>query len=385
MYNSRNALLINSMHIKKLSLAIMMMLTCLISTTSLLLASNQAVGATTTPVVTTPIKWHPGHYYTIMDYAKNASWYLSQVYREIKSTPALRGLQIRYSWAELETSEGVYNFSSIARRLNELAEIDKRLVIVVETKTFDPEEILIPNYLKTQIYEGGQYLFSTPNKAGVEGYNLKLWNPEVRDRFKALIRALGKRFNSESNFEGIGLTETALGQPDIPLTTQQIDDYFSNLLDIQQQMRTAFPNTMTFQFTNYPRPILQSFIGGLQAMGAGLGGPDVFLEDRGLNYPHEPRGVYNYYPENSGIIPLAPSVMHSNYKNTKADGTGFEPTIMELLNFARDTLKANYIFWHRDPDYYRRVLETLNQKNQKINPAGGLNTACPVVYASCVN
>lgn len=384
MRTNHNALLINSMHIYKLDLTILMVLTCLISITSVFWGSKYAVGATT-PVVTTPIKWHPGHYYTIMDYGKNASWYLSQVYSEIKATPALRGIQIRYSWAELETSEGVYNFSSIAKRLNELSSINKRLVIVVETKTFDPTEVLIPNYLKTGIYEGGQYLFSTPNKAGVQGYNLKLWNPQVRDRLKALVRALGKRFNSEPYFEGIGLTETALGQPDVPLTSQQIDDYFANLLNIQQQMRTAFPNTMTFQFTNYPRPILESFISSLRNMGAGLGGPDVFIEDPGLNYPLIPKGVYNYYPENSGIMPLTPSVMHGNYKSTKADGTGYEPTIMELLSFARDTLKANYIFWHRDPDYYLKVLETLNQANQKVNPAGGLDFTCPGIYTTCTN
>ncbi len=384
MRTNHNALLINSMHIYKLDLTILMILTCLISITSVFWGSKYAVGATT-PVVTTPIKWHPGHYYTIMDYGKNASWYLSQVYSEIKATPALRGIQIRYSWAELETSEGVYNFSSIAKRLNELSSINKRLVIVVETKTFDPTEVLIPNYLKTGIYEGGQYLFSTPNKAGVQGYNLKLWNPQVRDRLKALVRALGKRFNSEPYFEGIGLTETALGQPDVPLTSQQIDDYFANLLNIQQQMRTAFPNTMTFQFTNYPRPILESFISSLRNMGAGLGGPDVFIEDPGLNYPLIPKGVYNYYPENSGIMPLTPSVMHGNYKSTKADGTGYEPTIMELLSFARDTLKANYIFWHRDPDYYLKVLETLNQANQKVNPAGGLDFTCPGIYTTCTN
>lgn len=382
MNTSRNAIQNNSIHINNLT--IMIMLTCLISITSLFWGSKHAVGATT-PVVTTPIKWHPGHYYTIMDYGKNSSWYLSQVYNEIKATPALRGIQIRYSWAELETAEGVYNFSSIAKRLNELSTINKRLVIVVETKTFDPSEVLIPNYLKTELYEGGQYLFSSPNKVGVQGYNLKLWNLQVRDRFKALVRALGKRFNSEPYFEGIGLTETALGQPDVPLTSQQVDNYFANLLNVQQQLRVAFPNTVTFQFTNYPRPILESFIDGLQAMGSGLGGPDVFLEDHGLNYPYTPKGIYNYYPENSGIIPLTPSVMHGNYKSTKADGTGYEPTIMELLTFARDTLKANYIFWHRDPDYYLKVLETLNQKNQKANPTGGLNSTCPGVYASCVN
>ena len=103
MSTNHNALLINSMHIYKLNLAVLMMLT-FISITSVFWGSKHAVGATT-PVVTTPIKWHPGHYYTIMDYGKNASWYLSQVYSEIKATPALRGIQIRYSWAELETSD----------------------------------------------------------------------------------------------------------------------------------------------------------------------------------------------------------------------------------------------------------------------------------------
>ncbi len=45
------------------------------------------------------VKWHPGHYYTIMDWGKNNSKYLEQVYREIEETPALRGVQIRYNWA----------------------------------------------------------------------------------------------------------------------------------------------------------------------------------------------------------------------------------------------------------------------------------------------
>ena len=43
-----------------------------------------------------PIKWHPGHYYTIMSWGNNNSTYLSQVYSEIKATPALRGIQMRY-------------------------------------------------------------------------------------------------------------------------------------------------------------------------------------------------------------------------------------------------------------------------------------------------
>ncbi len=59
----------------------------LMSMILVLWGTKHAVAATT-PVVTTPVKWHPGHYYTIMSYGKNTSWYLSQVYKELKATSA---------------------------------------------------------------------------------------------------------------------------------------------------------------------------------------------------------------------------------------------------------------------------------------------------------
>ena len=119
-------------------------------------------------------------------------------------------------------------------------------------------------------------------------------------------------------------------------------------------------------------------------MGTGLGGPDTFIEDKGLNYPgniYSPSGVYSYYPKLSGIIPLTPSVMQSNYKNTKWDGTGYEPTVSELLTFARDNLKANYIFWRRHPVDFPNRLEMLNWSGQTSSPAGGLNPTCPGAYS----
>ena len=341
--------------------------------------------AATTPVVTTPVKWHPGHYYTIMSHGKNEPWYLSQVYKELKATPALRGMQVRYRWSELEVAEGEYNFSRIAKRLSELSAINKRLVIVIETKAFELGEEIIPDYVKTNIYEGGEFIFDNSHTDNLQGKNMKLWNPLVRDRLSALMRALGQRFNSNPYFEGIGLSETAMGKSLTPLTSVQTDGYYANLLSVQQQMRKYFPNTLTFQFTNYPRPILESFINSLNEMGAGLGGPDVFPDDPALNYPNIPLGVYNYYPKYSGILPLTPSVMHANYVNTRPDNTGYEPTVSELLSFARDTLKANYIFWTRDPDYYRDVLQMLNLNAQKSKLSGGLDPTCPSVYSSCVD
>ncbi|PSJ15718.1 glycoside hydrolase, partial [Nitrosomonas supralitoralis] len=91
---------------------------------SMVLVPLTTVAATTDP---TSVKWHPGHYYTIMNWGNNNSKYLSVVYSELKATPALRGIQMRYLWAELEKSKGVYDFSSIDKRLAELTARNKRL------------------------------------------------------------------------------------------------------------------------------------------------------------------------------------------------------------------------------------------------------------------
>ena len=161
-----------------------------------------------------------------------------------------------------------------------------------------------------------------------------------------------------------------------------------NLLVINKKMRASFPNTMTFQFANHPRSFLTTLVGDLKGMGSALGCPDVFIEDPGLNYPGNkwsPPGLYKYYPENSGLMPLTIKVEGANYENTRWDNKGYQPTVSELLNFARDNLKVNYIFWVRDLDYYKKVLEILNWRQQNSNPSGGLHSTCPENYTTCID
>ena len=170
-----------------------------------------------------------------------------------------------------------------------------------------------------------------------------------------------------------------------------MDNYYNNLLSINQHMRKHFPNTMTYQFTNYPRPMLKSFVSKLREMGTGLGGPDIFLEEPGLHANEKrsakgvsAKGVYHHYAELSGVVPLTPSVMQTNYASTRHDKKGRAPSVAELFAFARDKLKANYIFWTRAPNYFPKVLEMLNDLDQS-GAAGGLDATCPSAYSSCVD
>ncbi len=72
-------------------------------------------------VTVNPIKWHPGHYMMLVNPGKDKTQYMQKVYTELNETPALRGVAMRYRWAELEKSKGVYDFSSIDRHLQDLA------------------------------------------------------------------------------------------------------------------------------------------------------------------------------------------------------------------------------------------------------------------------
>jgi hypothetical protein len=348
---------------------------------SMILATwgTHAIGA----VTQNPVKWHPGHYIMLVNPGKNSSYYMDNIYNELETYDAIRGIAIRFNWKELETAKGVYDFSSIDKHLAGVAARNKRLIILLEAKSFSPITI-VPDYLKTATYEGGVFAFA---KNGViKGYNIKLWNTQVRDRLTALVSALGKHLNSHPHFEGLGLQETTMGQSLKPLTTTQINTYYNNLLIVNKRMRNSFPNTMTFQLMNYPRPILESFIGGLKEMGATLGATDILMQEPGLLFTgkYSPRGLYTYFPQLADSIPQLAQVEDSNYEYTKTDGTGYKPTITELLNFGRDKLKVNYILWTRTPAYIDDVLLMLNQQAQKSTPSGGLASTCPASIATCI-
>jgi len=329
------------------------------------------------------VKWHPGHYYILTHKQKSIDSYMNMVYGELEKTPALRGIQARFSWSELETAKGVYNFALIDKILAQLSSRKKRLFVFIAIKSFSPDDSAIPNYLKTSEYEGGEFTYAASNSTKPKGRYAKLWNAKVRDRLAALYVALGKRYNSHPYFEGTTSNETAFGNAIPKMTSAQQDAFFNNLAIVYQKARVAFPNTVNFQYLNFPRSELAEIISKFKQSKTGIGCPDVFLQDPGVNSTKSPPGIYTYYPKNSGILPLMVQVEEANFLNTRHDNTGYKPSISELNNFARDKLKVNYIFWTRLPDYHEQVLEFLHFKQQTSNASGGLRSTCPSVFASC--
>ena len=341
---------------------------------------------TQTTVKGNTIKWHPGHYYTLVGGGVYAEDYLQDVYAELDTTPALQGLQVRNSWRTLEPEKDKYDFSSIDKLLAGLAPRNKRMVILFSLKSFSPniKSSPVPDYIISDEYGGGLQRYTGWGANTLKGHVIKLWNAKTYERFILLLKKLGERYNSNPYFEGIGFTETVFTPLEEPGSDfPGMDIFHEHILKLNKDLKSFLPNTLTYQFTNYPRSFLGDLTTTLKSIGAGFGGPDIFLTDIGLHTKTPSKGAYHYYPELSGIIPLMPSVQHQNYRNTQKDDKGFKPTLQQLLSFGRDTLKANYLFWTRDDQFYKQVLVLLNQPEQKSRPAGGLQTACPSVYQDC--
>ncbi len=343
------------------------------------------------PALKGKVKYHPGHYYQVPEGSDLSGNFSEIVANEMASTATLRGPQIRYSWRELEPTQNNYKFERIAEQLSQLQSKAKRLVILLQTKSFQPDDHAVPDYLTADVkYQGGEFAYGAWNAGDQfsrKGYNIALWNNNVRDRLIALIRALGNRFNGEFYFEGLGIAETALGTPTPGAQGLNQDKFFDNLLVVNNAMRTYFPNTVTFQFLNYPPNQVEDFITGgkgLHSFGGGLGGPDVWLEDKGVNGPGR---VYSYYDKVRHELPLLPSIMPGNFNYKQHQKIGSPPSFGELYNFARNNLNANYLFWSRvsavgDRGHYTDVLRFLKNVVPQT-AAGGLDTYCPDKYLNC--
>jgi hypothetical protein len=342
--------------------------------------SAMAVAATDTRV-----KWNPGHYIALpmRDEAT-----ILKVMSEIKPLPQVKGLILRYEWAQLETSKGVYDFSRLDRDLSLVQAAGKRLWIMVGTKVFRPGGRAVPDYLRTAEYEGGAYkiLIGARDAIGSKeryGENAALHNAKVRDRMIALGNAMGAHLNKHNALEGITFNETAMGQMKVPLTSAQKNAYFDNLAQVAAATKRAFPNTVVMQFINFPRAYMPGLISSMVSTKVALGGPDILLQDPDLN-----NYIYPMYEPAKGKVAVGPSVQPENFATTVQHGAYNPPKISDLYNFGRTRLSANYMFWTRvtngSPSPYTRTLDFFKSSAFPKDASGGLITTCPSTYPACV-
>ncbi len=274
------------------------------------------------------------------------------------------GAQLKYSWKELEPEKDKYNFEQIKSDLAYLTSINKKLFIQLQDVSFDTLHILIPQYLlEDSMYSGGanihyNFLNDKETKYTKAGWVARRWDDEVAKRFHTLIAELGKAFDGK--IEGINLPETALDfgmKPTLHPKGFTFQKYKDAIKSNMKTLKTAFPHSVTIIYANFmpgeflpwtDSSYLRDIYSYAKEIKVGVGGPDLLPYKRG-----QMNNGYSFIKDCDGIVPSGVAVQDGNfdYINPK---TKKKITINEILDFAQNYLKLDYIFWGTEEPYYSR-------------------------------
>jgi hypothetical protein len=290
-------------------------------------------------------------------------------------TKALEGAQVSYSWKQLEPAKDEYDFAEIREDLAFLTSKGKKLFIQIQDVTFSESRINVPRYLQRDpVYNGGadkQYQFEGDDEehATVEGWMARRWDPAVQERFGKLLMALGKEF--DGRIEGINFAETAFGVGSTGRLFPKgfsFEIYRDAIITNMKALKRAFPKSVTMQYANFmpgewlpgdDHGYLRAVYNAAKELKVGVGGPDLM--------PFRPGQLNHSYPlirSAAGIVPTGIAVQEGNYGDPNPK-TKQRATIAELLDYATNNLKIDYIFWcTEEPFYSKEVIPFL----QRVKP-----------------
>lgn len=275
-------------------------------------------------------------------------------------TKALEGAQVAYSWKQLEPGRDEYDFSLIREDLKLLQSKGKKLWIQLQDVTFSPKRINVPKYLLDDPkFNGGadkQYRIrgDDEDQAMHEGWMARRWDPAVQERLHKLFLALGKEF--DGRIEGINLAESSggfgwTGRFWPKGFTREI--YRDAIITNMKALKRAFPKSHAMQYANFMpggKAPLAAVYKAARENKIAVGGPDLM--------PFRPFQRSNSYPlirESAGIVTTGLAVQDGNYSDVDPQ-TGKRADIAELIKFATEYLKLDYIFWCTEEPYYSKEL-----------------------------
>ena len=280
------------------------------------------------------------------------------------SSKAFEGAQLKYTWRELERGQDQYDFADIRRDLSFLQSKGKKLFVQLQDASFQTNIVPLPRYLlRDAEYHGGadlQYSIENDDEehATPQGWVARRWDPAVQERFQRLLLALGRQFDGQ--IEGINLPETAVDFGESgKLFPRGFTPgcYRDAVLTNMMVLKRAFPRSVTMQYANFMpggELYLRSVYQWARKVKVGVGGPDLL--------PYKPGQMANCYPlirQIAGSIPTGIAVQDGNYEHRNPK-TGQRVTVAELIGFATEYLKVDYIFWcTQEPYYSKRVIPLL--------------------------
>lgn len=261
----------------------------------------------------------------------------------------ISGAEIMYAWSNLEPEKGKYDFSMIEHDLAFVRPSGKALYIEVLDRFFQPGSRLLPRYLlESPEYSGGLSWQGSDKPRPWSGWVAQQWNPLVRKRFQALLKALANRF--DGRIAGRILTETAASiDYEKPPAGWSCDSYYEGTLANALTARRAFRHSNIVQYANFwpcegkENPAyMRRFFDFAAANHIGVGGPDIVPWNKGLMLNSYP--FIRVYRDKIPLVALAVQEPTLEYFNPE---TNKPFTRVEFTRFAYVYLRADVIFWSK--------------------------------------
>ena len=287
------------------------------------------------------------------------------------------GAQVAYSWNQLEQGKDGYDFSMIREDLALLTAHNKRLWIQIQDVSFSEKYIFVPRYLlRDPQYNGGadkQYNFKLVDNVETDvtvlGWMARRWDPAVQERFHKLLFALGKEFDGK--IEGVNSEETSITVGESGKLFPKdftFEKYRDGIITNMKALRQAFPRSIVIEYANFmpgewlpgdDKGYLRSVYRSARELGVGVGGPDIL--------PYKPGQMKHSYPlirSSAGAVPTGVAFQDGNYQHVNPK-TGKRVTMVEVLDFAENYLKLDYIFWCTEEPYYSEDLIPFLQRLER--------------------
>ena len=275
-------------------------------------------------------------------------------------TPVSVGAQLRYSWRELEPTRDHYAFEGLLKDLTFLEAHGRRLFVQIQDVSFG-EHLPVPDYLLAAEFGAGaarkyQFAGDDPSKPVFDGWVARRWDPRVIARFASLLQALGRQV--DGRVEGINLAESAVGFGTTPPLRPEgftFAAYADGVKAIMAAARAAFPRSVVIEYANFmPGEWLpwedHGYLRGIYAyaarVGVGVGGPDLLPGTRG----QQNHCLKLIAARGPGVV-AGLAVQDGNLAQ-RNPATGRRVTAEELLAYARDALRLDYLFWGTEEPYY---------------------------------
>ncbi len=284
-------------------------------------------------------EFHPGYYAFIPSH--------EPIPREVLISRDFAGLKIKYNWRDLEVAEGVYDFSEIEADLAQIAEYDKQLFIHISYVEWSGNRSpKIPEYM----WEDPSYGGSPPYYGAFErtvqngGWYPLFWNDNVRRQLKGLYRALGERFGSEPNIEGLMMPETAAQHRGNGF---DCDGYLQTLKEAALDAKASFGQKSVMQQINFGCFDVPEYGAWLVDQEIGIGAPDINVKET------LPTTTYPLFPQFNANVPVGPDVQWDNYVKN-------DLSVREIRDYVISNLDPWYMFWRaREPFFSDEVLQAV--------------------------